>query len=615
MSRVSVEVTVTEDDQRPHWDNKIQYLLSCLGFVVGFGNVWRFPYFCHIYGGGAFLIPYVIALVFEGIPIFHLELAVGQFLRQGSIGVWSHISPYLGGIGYACMMISFIIGSYYNMINAWVLWYLVNSFKEPSPWSICPADTSKMELIKECEQSSESNYFWYRSTLNISTDITETGPFIPSLTIPLATSWIIVFLCTAQGIETTGKAIYVVISLLYITLTILLIYGLTLPGAIEGLIHLFTPDFTVLKNPRTWLDAATQSFFSLSLALGGHIAYSSYNPQKNDCEKDSVIIAIADSLTSIYTAIAIFSLVGFKASLSSSDCLDHNIESLTHAFNLMEGTILKENYTLWLDSLFEADPSKVSALNLTKCDVEQFLDKSVSGPGLVFIVFTEIITRMPGSHAWSVLFFFMMFCLGLSSMFGIIQSILTPLTEIPFVSKYLWKEVACGIICFTSFLLGLLFTTRSGCYWVVVFDSFGGTLPLLIISLFELYSVVYVYGLKRFCKNVEWMTGRSVNFYWKASWSFISPLLMLSILLSYLATRRPSTYGAWNPSYEHFPLKEPKPFPPWVLFIVALVVVLPCICIPTGAICHLKKALLKRKEKQDDNPCESTEATEATEAT
>ncbi|XP_026528260.1 sodium-dependent neutral amino acid transporter B(0)AT3-like [Notechis scutatus] len=360
MSKVSFEGIITEDDKRPHWENKTQYLLSCIGFAVGFGNVWRFPYLCHIYGGG-----------------------------------------------YACMMISFIVGTYYNTIIAWVLWYLGNSFKEPLPWSICLNEASKMDLIKECDHSSESNYFWYRYTLNISTDITQTGPVLWWLVVSLASSWIIVYLCTVQGIESTGKAIYISISFLYVTLTAFLIYALTLPGAIQGLFYLFTPD--------------------------------------------------------------------------------------------------------------------------------------------------------------------------------------------------------ASIICFASVLLGLLFTTRSGSYWIEVFDNYGGSIPLLIISLFELYGVVYVYGLKRFCDNMEWMTGRPVHFYWKASWQFISPLLMLSILLSYLAVQRPSTYTAWNPSHEGFPLKESKFYPHSVLFIGALLVVLPCILIPTGAIYHFKEVLLKRKKKQVLHRCESTE--------
>ncbi|XP_076156960.1 sodium-dependent neutral amino acid transporter B(0)AT3-like [Alosa pseudoharengus] len=88
-------------DERPKWDNKVQYLLTCIGFAMGLGNVWRFPYFCQVYGGGAFLIPYLIALVFEGLPLLYLELAIGQRLRLDSIGVWNSISPYLGGVAVA----------------------------------------------------------------------------------------------------------------------------------------------------------------------------------------------------------------------------------------------------------------------------------------------------------------------------------------------------------------------------------------------------------------------------------------------------------------------------------------------------------------------------------
>ncbi|XP_063156001.1 sodium-dependent neutral amino acid transporter B(0)AT3-like [Candoia aspera] len=607
MSKVSIDGKIPEDDKRPQWNNKIQYLLSGIGFAVGFGNVWRFPYLCQTYGGGAFLIPYVIALVFEGIPIFHLEIAVGQLLKKGSIGVWNHISPFLGGIGYACMMVSFIISIYYNMILAWVMWYLGNSFRDPLPWSICPQDTSKPELIEECRKSSKSTYFWYRQTLNISTGITQTGPFLWWLILCLAFSWIIVYLCTIRGIESTGKIIYVTATFPYVILTVFLIYGLTLPGAIQGLIHLFTPDLKILKNPRAWLDAATQIFFSLSLALGGHIAYASYNPQKNDCEKDSVIIASVNSLTSLYASISIFSILGFKATISYWDCLDRNIAALTAAFNLTDQSISRENYTLWFESLSKISPPTVSNLMLKKCDLQHFLNQSASGPGLAFILFTEVVLRMPGAQAWAILFFTMLFTLGLSSMFGLIQSILTPFIEFPIVSKYLSKEISCGIICFSSFLIGLLFTTRSGSYWLEVFDSYGGSIPLLVISFLEVCSVVFVYGLKRFCDDVEWMTGRPVNFYWKASWQFISPVLMLSVFLSYLSIQRPSIYGAWDPSYAEFPSKKPKPYSHWILFICGLLVVMPCIVIPAVAICHFMKVLLKRKKNQVLHPSESTE--------
>ncbi|XP_068591056.1 sodium-dependent neutral amino acid transporter B(0)AT3-like, partial [Cebidichthys violaceus] len=105
-------------EERPKWDNKTQYLLTCIGFAVGIGNVWRFPYLCQIYGGGAFLIPYLIALVFEGLPLLYLELAIGQRLRMGSIGVWNSISPLLGGVGIASMLVSLLVCMFYNTLLA-----------------------------------------------------------------------------------------------------------------------------------------------------------------------------------------------------------------------------------------------------------------------------------------------------------------------------------------------------------------------------------------------------------------------------------------------------------------------------------------------------------------
>lgn len=105
---------------------------------MGLGNVWRFPYLAQKNGGGAFLVPYFIMLCIQGIPIFYLELAIGQRLRKGAIGVWSQVSPYLGGIGISSAIVSYIVALYYNTIIAWCLIYLLHSFESPLPWADCP---------------------------------------------------------------------------------------------------------------------------------------------------------------------------------------------------------------------------------------------------------------------------------------------------------------------------------------------------------------------------------------------------------------------------------------------------------------------------------------------
>uniref|UniRef100_A0A672KG67 Transporter n=1 Tax=Sinocyclocheilus grahami TaxID=75366 RepID=A0A672KG67_SINGR len=194
---------VEEAGDRPKWDNKAQYMLTCVGFCVGLGNVWRFPYLCQSHGGGAFMIPFLILLVFEGIPLLHLECAIGQRLRKPSIGVWRTINPYM--LGIASMCVSFLVSLYYNTIIAWVMWYFFNSFQEPLPWSQCPINANRTGLVPECERSSPVDYFWYRETLNTSAAIEQTGGLQWWMILCLISAWGVLYVCCIRGIETTGK--------------------------------------------------------------------------------------------------------------------------------------------------------------------------------------------------------------------------------------------------------------------------------------------------------------------------------------------------------------------------------------------------------------------------
>uniref|UniRef100_A0A8C7W587 Transporter n=1 Tax=Oncorhynchus mykiss TaxID=8022 RepID=A0A8C7W587_ONCMY len=541
------------DEERPKWNNKAEYLLTCIGFAVGLGNVWRFPYLCQIYGGGAFLIPYLIALVFQGLPLLYLELAIGQRLRMGSIGVWNSISPYLGGVGVASMVVSFCVSLFYNTIVAWVLWYLFNSFQEPLPWSQCPLNHNNTGYVEECVESTPVNYFWYRQTLNITPNMETSGSLQWWMVVSLATAWSIVYICFIRGIETIGKAVYVTATFPYLVLTIFLVRALTLPGSSEGLIYLFTPDWEILKNPQVWLDAATQIFFSLSVAFGGLISFSSYNSQKNNCERDAVLVGVINSATSIYASIPIFAILGFKAHTNYVTCLNGNILALTNEFDISDMNITVENYEQWFDSLNGTHPSRVSNLNLKTCDLQTFLDQSASGTGLAFIVFTEAVISMPGSQVWAVLFFIMLFSLGLSSMFGNLEGVLTPLHDLKLVPKWMPNELFTGktLICLVSFLVALIFTMGSGNYWLEIFNSYVGSVPLLIIAFFEIIAVAYIYGIGRFSDDLEFMTGHRPNIFWKVCWLVISPLMLIVVLVAYVAVQAQThpTYPAWNPDY------------------------------------------------------------------
>ncbi|XP_072268151.1 sodium-dependent neutral amino acid transporter B(0)AT1 [Pyxicephalus adspersus] len=588
-----------EAGERPQWDNKAQYMLTCIGFCVGLGNVWRFPYLCQSHGGGAFMIPFLILLVFEGIPLLHLEFAIGQRLRKGSVGVWSSIHPALKGVGIASMFVSFFVGLYYNTIIAWVMWYFFNSFQEPLPWSQCPLNANRTGLEPECAQSSSVDYYWYRETLNISTSIEDSGTLQWWLVLSLACAWGVLYVCTIRGIETTGKAVYVTSTLPYVVLTIFLIRALTLKGSVSGIKYLFTPNVTELANPVTWLDAGAQVFYSFSLAFGGLISFSSYNSVHNNCERDAVIISIINGCTSVYSATVIYAIIGFRATARYDDCFASNILELSNTFDVEEGAITIDTYNSTLHYFNETYPDVIASLNLPVCDLNKILSEGVEGTGLAFIVFTEAITKMPVSPLWSVLFFIMLFCLGLSSMFGNMEGVLVPLMDLKLIPKSWPKEAVTGTICVVSFLIALIFVLESGNYWLALFDGYAGSIPLLIIAFCEMVSVVYIYGIDRFNEDIKFMIGHKPNIFWQITWRVVSPLIMLVIFLFYFVVKvsQKLVYIVWDPNYDKFPKAKEVLYPEWVYAIIVVLAGVPSIVIPGYAI---YKFIRNRLKKDDD---------------
>ncbi|XP_077894114.1 sodium- and chloride-dependent transporter XTRP3 isoform X1 [Ictidomys tridecemlineatus] len=484
---------------RPQWGHQRQFVLACISYAVGLGNVWRFPYLCQLYGGGSFLVPYLIMLFVEGMPLLYMELAVGQRMRQGSIGAWRTISPYLSGVGIASVVVSFFGTIYYNVINAWSFWYLFHSFQDPLPWSVCPLNGNHTGYEEECEKASSTQYFWYRKTLNISPSIQETGglQWEPALCLILA--WLMVYLCILRGTESTGKVVYFTALLPYCVLIIYLIRGLTLHGATNGLMYMFTPKIEQLANPKTWVNAATQIFFSLGLGFGSLIAFASYNEPSSNCQKHAITVSLINSSTSIFASIVTFSIYGFKATFNYESCLNKVILLLTNSFDLEDGSVTASNLEQVKDYLASTDPSRYSEVFplIKNCSLESELDTAVQGTGLAFIVYTEAIKNMEVSQLWSVLYFFMLLVLGIGSMLGNTAAILTPLTDSKLITSHLPKEAISGLLCLISCAVGLVFTMEAGNYWFDIFNEYAATLSLLLIVLVETIALCYVYGLRR----------------------------------------------------------------------------------------------------------------------
>ncbi|XP_059505691.1 sodium- and chloride-dependent taurine transporter-like isoform X2 [Stegostoma tigrinum] len=135
--------------QREKWASKLDFILSVAGGFIGLGNVWRFPYLCYKNGGGAFLIPYFIFLIGGGLPVFFLEVALGQYTSQGGITCWEKLCPIFSGIGCASIVIVSLLNVYYIVILAWGLYYLFQTFQSELPWATCGHSWNTKNCIED----------------------------------------------------------------------------------------------------------------------------------------------------------------------------------------------------------------------------------------------------------------------------------------------------------------------------------------------------------------------------------------------------------------------------------------------------------------------------------
>uniref|UniRef100_A0A182KAF6 Transporter n=1 Tax=Anopheles christyi TaxID=43041 RepID=A0A182KAF6_9DIPT len=549
------------EDERESWDSKWTFLLATIGYAVGLGNVWRFPYLAQKNGGGAFLVPYFIMLLLQGLPIFYLELAIGQRLRKGAIGVWHEVSAYLGGIGISSAFVSYIVALYYNTIIAWCLIYLLHSFESPLPWAECPKRLFKnftYDIEPECVVSSPTKYYWYRETLQVSPSVDEPKQINYTVALALLTAWSLVYLCMVQGITESSKIVYITAIFPYVVLIIFFFRGITLKGASDGIAHLFTPRWESILEPVVWLEAGTQIFFSLGLAFGGLIAFSSYNPANNNCYRDALVVSVTNCSTSMFAGVVVFSVIGFKATSIYDSCVEER------------SVMIRQNKSHDL---------------LPVCDLQKELENSASGTGLAFIIFTEAINQFPAAQLWAVLFFLMLFTLGIDSQFGTLEGVSTSLMDMKLFPN-VPKEMITGGLCMSCCVLSLCFANGAGSYIFQLMDSFAGNYTLLIIAFFECIGVSYIYGLKRFADDIELMTGSRPSLYWMLCWKYISPIAMITILIaSFLElASEGSSYPGWNALTGTTDQLE---WPHWCIVVAILLILVSILWIPGVAILRL----------------------------
>uniref|UniRef100_A0AAZ3Q3N2 Transporter n=1 Tax=Oncorhynchus tshawytscha TaxID=74940 RepID=A0AAZ3Q3N2_ONCTS len=435
---------------RGSWGGKYEFLLSCIGYCVGLGNVWRFPYLCYRNGGGVFLIPYFIMLFFTGVPLFLMELSLGQYGAAGPITVWK-CCPLLKGIGIGMLCVSMLVCLYYNVIIAWTFYYLGSSFQSPLPWS-CDAPANAYLCGNATLNSSSgralspSEVFWNERVLGVvnSKGLHDPGPVRWPLALCLLAAWVIIFFCMLKGIRSSGKVVYVTATFPYFVLIVLIIRGATLEGSLQGVAFYLTPDWGRLASAQVWNDAASQVFYSLGIGVGGLLSMASYNKFDNNVIRDCLVITIGNCSTSFFAGFAIFSILGHMA---------------------------------WRKGV----------------PVGEVAD---TGPGLAFVAYPEALALLPGSVFWSILFFLMLFMLGVDTLFGNMEGITTAvLDEFPQLRANMkQKSLFLGLLCFGFYLMGLLLITDGGIYWFTLIDSFATSFGLIIITLFMCIGISFFYG-------------------------------------------------------------------------------------------------------------------------
>ncbi|XP_038604543.1 sodium- and chloride-dependent neutral and basic amino acid transporter B(0+) [Tachyglossus aculeatus] len=553
-----------ENQERGNWSKKSDYLLSMVGYAVGLGNVWRFPYLTYQNGGGAFLIPYAIMLALAGLPLFFLECSLGQFASLGPVSVW-RILPLFQGVGITMVLISVFVTIYYNVIIAYSLYYLFASFQKVLPWSDCfswaDSNCSRFPIVTHCNISLEgedlqvnyswalqnnftclnhslveqpgqlpSEQYWNKVALQRSSGMEETGVVVWYLALCLLLAWVIVGAALFKGIKSSGKVVYFTALFPYVVLLILLVRGATLEGAQKGISYYIgqQSNFTKLKEAEVWKDAATQIFYSLSVAWGGLVALSSYNRFNNNCFSDAIVVCLTNCLTSVFAGFAIFSILGHMAHISGKE-------------------------------------------------VSQVVK---SGFDLAFVAYPEALSQLPIAPFWSILFFFMLLTLGLDSQFASIETITTTIQDLfPKLMKTMRVPVTLGC-CFILFLSGLVCVTQAGIYWVNLIDHFCAGWGILIAAILEIMGVIWIYGGNRFIQDIEMMIGAKRWFFWlwwRMCWFFVTPMLLLAILIWSLSTFSKPTYGNID-------------YPTWGIALGWCIILFCIIWIPIMAVIKVFKA-------------------------
>jgi len=546
----TINMAESEEKREPReqYDNLFQYLLACIGFAVGLGNVWRFPKVALENGGGAFIIPWVIVIIIQGIPLMMVELVVGQRFRGGPMHSYGRMNKFCWGVGASMFFCSLYISLFYNSILSYAFMYFFNSFTKELPWLSCSVENMNNP---DCTRNPAKFYF-ENSIVNAAPDLETGSGVVWPLYFATLVAWFVVFLAMLVGVQSVGKVIYFTALYPYLMLTILFFIGVTADGAEHGLEYLFDPDWSKLGDFRVWQAASEQVFFSASLSFGGLIAMASYMPVKNNTFRDSILIVVVNSCTSMFAALGIFSIKGHMAKDEYTRCQNNEI--------------------VGCDKTME---------------IRDYVSEDDASTGLVFIAMAKALDIIDnteyGASVLSMMFYLMIITLGMDSAFGSLEGYLSILKDLGVMRRfgYKWTLFFC---CFASGLFAMLFSSVHGSFFIDIFDKYGCVLVLVFIGLFEFISVGWIYGFNNFCRDFKLLTDIRLYFPFMILIKYIGPLsIMVTLVGQFVLEGTDDTFLTY--------LDDNTEYPWWAKMIAMLLFLSAVIWFPLGilATCYINR--------------------------
>lgn len=467
--------TATQTPKREAFGSRNVFILSAIGSAVGLGNIWRFPYVAYEGGGGAFLIPYLCALLTAGIPLLFFDYAIGHRFRGSAPLAFRRMHRAAEPLGWWQVLICVVISVYYAVIVAWAAMY--TWFSAQLTWG-----------------AGNENDFFFTDFLQMA-DVSATGvttDFVPQVGIPLAVVWLVVIVIMALGVKRgIGAANMVLMPLLTVMFAVLVVQALFLPGAMDGLNAFFTPNWAALADPTVWAAAYGHIFFSLSVAFGIMVTYSSYLKRKTDLTSSGLVVAFANSGFEILAGIGVFAALGFMA---------------------------------------QAQSAEVS-------------DVASAGIGLAFVAFPTIVSQATGGSIIGVLFFGALVFAGLTSLISILEVIVAALQD-----KLGWGRIRTTLtVTIPLAVISMaLFSTTTALAVLDTTDAFVNAFGIMAVALVAVIVVAWIlHKLPALQEHLNRRSSFRVGLIWKLLLGVLIPIVLGYLLISELITKISNPYEGY----------------------------------------------------------------------